>query len=887
MRNPDSVRLPLAAVIAARDCAYTSAGRRASLSEFERPGLSEDPEVFGAWLRARREAARLSQQELAERCGLSVRAVRNLERGRTQWPYLDTLSRLADVLELRDKARADFIAAADRQHRRTMAGVAAYENTRGRAGRVVPRLLPAAVPAFAGRQAELAVLSRMLDQPGGTAVITAIGGTAGVGKTSLAVHWAHQVAAEFPDGQLFVNLRGFDPSGTPVMPADAVLVLLDALEVTPDRLPGTVEAQLGLYRSLLAGKRMLIVFDNARDEAQVRPLLPGALTCRVVITSRNQLAGLAAAESARSLMLDVLTDEEAIQLLGQRVGADRVAADPDAARLLIIACARLPLALSIVAARAAMRPDLPLSQVADDLSIRPDLDAYATGTDPAADIRAVLSWSYRQLDAEAARTFRLAGLHPGRDLDRYAIAALTGMTLPQADRVLGTLAGGCLIQPAARDRYRMHDLLHRYARELTGTQDSERDRREALTRLLDYYLGSAADAMDTAFPAERHRRPRIAAPAVPIPVMPDKSTALNWLNTERAALIAAAGYAAANGWYSHATRLSATLNWYLDSGGYTAEAITVCGSAAHAAGLSGDHVAEAGALIYLGSAHLRQGRFQPAADHYQQAIAIFSQLGDRRGEARAVTGLGLVEMQQGQLQEAAVHMERGIAGFREIGDRANEANTLTNLGIAEHRQGRFHPAMGHVQQALVLCREIGDAGTEAFSLTVIGTIHRRQGNCRQAASFLQQALALARQTGERPAEADILCELGLAQLRQGQHQQAVHTLQQSLDLATESGNLCQQAQALSHLGEANLCAGRTADACARYAAALDVASGIGAKREQASAHHGLGQAYHEYGDTQQARRHWQEALTLYTELGAPEADQVLERLALGTASAER
>jgi tetratricopeptide (TPR) repeat protein/transcriptional regulator with XRE-family HTH domain len=846
--------------------------------------LSEDPEVFGARLRARREAARLSQQELAERCGLSVRAVRNLERGRTRWPYRDTLNRLADVLELQDKARADFIAAADRQHRPAMASgatAAAHEDTRGAGTRVIPRLLPAAVPAFAGRQPELAVLSRMLDQPGGTAVITAIGGTAGVGKTALAVHWAHQVAAEFPDGQLFVNLRGFDPSGTPLMPAEAVLVLLEALEVTADRLPGTVEAQLGLYRSLLAGKRMLIVLDNARDEAQVRPLLPGALTCRVVITSRNQLAGLAAVESARSLLLDVLTDEEATQLLRQRIGTDRVAAEPDAARQLIMACARLPLALSIVAARAAMRPDLPLSQVADDLSTRLDLDAYATGTDPAADIRAVLSWSYRQLDTEAARTFRLAGLHPGRDLDRYAIAAHAGTTLTQADRVLGTLASGCLIQPVARDRYRMHDLLHRYAGELAGTQDSERARREALTRLLDYYLRSAADAMDAAFPAERHRRPRVVAPAVPIPVMPDKSAALNWLNTERAALVAAAVYAAANGWYSHATGLSATLNWYLDSGGYTAEAIIVCGSASHAAGLSGDHVAEAGALIYLGSAHLRQGRFQPAAGHYQQAIAIFSQLGDRRGEARAVTGLGLVKMQQGQLQEATVHMERGIVGFRETGDRANEANTLTNLGIAEHRQGRFDQAMGHVQRALALCREIGDAGTEAFALTVIGTIHLRQGNYRQAAHFLQQALAMARQTGERPAEADILGELGLAQLRQGQHQQAVHILQQALDLSRESHNLCQQAQVLSHLGEAYLCAGRIAGARARYAAALDVASGIGAKREQASAHHGLGQAYHESGDTQQARRHWQEALTLYTELGAPEADQVLERLASG------
>src|SRR6202034_3390381 len=234
------------------------------------------------YLRARRETAGLSQEELAERSGLSPHTISNLERNLTRWPYRDTLQRLADGLGLRDEARAAFTAAAGlRRRRAAIVPVSAKSESAG--GRVVPRQLPAPVPGFAGRQHELKLLSELLGRPGGTAVIAAVGGTAGVGKTALAVQWAHQVAAEFPDGQLFVNLRGFDPSGTPVMPAEAVLVLLEALEVTPDRLPG---------------KRMLIVLDNARDEAQVRPLLPGALTCRVVITSRNQLAGLAAVESA-------------------------------------------------------------------------------------------------------------------------------------------------------------------------------------------------------------------------------------------------------------------------------------------------------------------------------------------------------------------------------------------------------------------------------------------------------------------------------------------------------------------------------------------------------------------------------------------------------------
>jgi tetratricopeptide (TPR) repeat protein len=821
----------------------------------------------------------LSQEELAERCGLSPHTISNLERNRTRWPYRDTLQRLADGLGLRDDARAAFTAGAGLRHGRPAGPFPAASASAG--GRVVPRQLPAPVPGFAGRQHELKLLSDLLSRPGGTAVIAAVGGTAGVGKTALAVQWAHQVAAEFPDGQLFVNLRGFDPARTPVTHADAVLMLLEALDVPPDRLPVTVDAQLGLYRSLLAGKRMLLVLDNAYDEAQVRPLLPGSLTCRVVVTSRNQLAGLAAIEAAHPLLLDVLRDTEACELLEQRLGADRVFADPGAAEQVIRACASLPLALSIVAARAAIRPDLSLSHVAAALGTRPDLDAYAAGADPAADIRTVLSWSYQQLDAEAARAFRLAGLHPGQDLDRYAVAALTGMSLSRADRVLAALARGCLIQVAARDRFRMHDLLRLYARELAGTRDSKRDRREALTSLVDYYLRTAAEAVDTVEPAGHYHRSQIALPAGRVPAMPDKNAALTWLNTERPTLTAVAVYAADNGWPSHVTRLSAILYVYLGAGGYIAEALSVHGSAARAARLSGDHIAEASALTKLGSTYFRQGNYQSAAGHYEQAVAIYSQSPDRRGEARVVNELGLVNLQRGQLREATIYIERAIALFRELGDRANEANSLANIGIAEHRQGRYDRAMEHAQQALTVCREIGDVGTQAFVLTIIGTIHTRRGSCRRAAVVLQQALSLARQVGDRAAETDILCELGLSELRQGLSQQAAQTLQQALELAIDSGSLNHQVQALNNLGEAHLCEARTADARARYAAALELASRSGARREQARAHYGLGRSYHECGDTPNARRHWREALTLFTELGAPEADLIRTQLAAG------
>lgn len=347
---------------------------------------------FGALLRARRLSAGLSQEGLAERSGLSVRAIRELERGRTRRPYPDSVHRLAEALGLDGAARARFVTAAGRRLAPDASGVKGglADGAAGQceAGAVVPRQLPAAVAAFVGRRDQLSALTQALRQPGGTAVITAIGGTAGVGKTALAVQWAHQFAARFPDGQLFVNLRGFDPSGTPVAPGDAVRVLLEALQVPADRLPRTVEAQLGLYRSLLAGKRMLVVLDNARDVAQVRPLLPGSPSCRVIVTSRNLLAGLAAIEAAQPLLLDVLSGAEARELLQRRLGAPRLIADPGAAAQIIESCARLPLALSVIAARAAIRPDLPLPQIASDIASGQGLDAFTGDGDPAADVRA-------------------------------------------------------------------------------------------------------------------------------------------------------------------------------------------------------------------------------------------------------------------------------------------------------------------------------------------------------------------------------------------------------------------------------------------------------------------------------------------------------------------
>jgi transcriptional regulator with XRE-family HTH domain len=466
---------------------------------------------FGARLRACRRSSGLSQEELAERSGLSIRAISKLECGQTRWPYPDSVHRLADALSLAAADRTRLIAAAERRLGDDTGPVQSRVGDVGGRG-YVPRLLPATIPALVGRAGELKALSRMLNEPGGAALVTAITGTAGVGKTALAVHWAHQVAEEFPDGQLFVNLDGFGPSGTPLTAADAVQVFLNALQVPVDRLPGTVEARLGLYRSLLAGKKMLIVLDNARDAAQVRPLLPGSPTCRVIVTSRDQLTGLAAVQAARPLTLNALPSSEARQLLVQRLGSVRLAADPYATDQIVGSCAGLPLALCIIAARAELRPDLPLARIATDLAAQPSLDAFTNAADPVADLRAAFSWSYRQLDSDAARTFRLAGLYPGADLEPYAVAVLTGATPEMAGRTLDALARASLIQAAVRGRYSMNSLLRAYARE-RAVQCGEGEGHTDLGTLFEHHLRTADTAMDSLSLAETTRRPGIPAPA--------------------------------------------------------------------------------------------------------------------------------------------------------------------------------------------------------------------------------------------------------------------------------------------------------------------------------------------------------------------------------------
>ena len=674
----------------------------------------------------------------------------------------------------------------------------------GEPQRAVPRELPPAVPGFTGRSAELAALTRLVDEAGdqvpGAVVISAIGGTAGVGKTALAVHWAHQVAGRFQDGQLYVNLRGYDP-GEPVPATDALAAFLRSLGVPGQDIPPEEGERAARYRSLLAGKQVLIVLDNAGSADQVRPLLPGTPACTVVVTSRDALAGLVAGDGAARLDLDLLPPAEAVALLRTLIGA-RADAEPDAATKLADQCCRLPLALRVAAELAASRPATSLAALTSELAdLRTRLDLLGVGEDPRTQVRAVFSWSCRHLHADAARAFRLAGLHPGPDLEPYAAAALTGTTVPQTRQALEVLARAHLIFPAAPGRYGMHDLLRAYARELAATLDAQEDQHAALTRLFDHYLHTAASAMDTLLPAERHRRPRIPRPGTPVPPLPDPAAARQWLDGERPALVAAAGHTAAHGWPGHATRLAATLARYLLSSGYFPEAVTVFGHALSAARGTGDRAAEATTLGLIGNVGLEQGRFQQAGDHYRQALPLCRAAGDRTGEARVLANLGLAEVELGRYAHAARHQQEAVAIFRDIGDRFGEARALASLGFTRQRQGRYQEAAGYYQQGLGLSRETGDRLGEASALDSLGAVDLRLGRYQHAAGYLQQAMAMFHEMGHTRGEAESLVRLGEVYLGLGRYEHAAGNFEQGLAMSRETGHRVLEAEALNSLGD--------------------------------------------------------------------------------------
>ena len=659
----------------------------------------------------------------------------------------------------------------------------------GGAFAVVPRQLPRAPTGFLGRAAELAALTAELDQAGprapGTVVISAIGGTAGVGKTALAVHWAHQVADRFPGGQLYVNLRGFDPSGTPVTPGEAIRGFLDALDVPADRIPRDLPAQAGLYRSVAADRKMLIVLDNARDEQQVRPLLPASPGCLVVVTSRGQLTGLAAAEDARMLSLDLLGVAEARQMLSARLGADRAAAEPDAVAQIARLCACLPLALAVAAARAAARPGLPLSALAGELrDAAGRLDALDTG-DPTASVRAVFSWSTQQLGPAAAQLFRLLGIHPGPDISAPAAASLAGVGEPEARRLLAELIRAHLITEHVPGRFALHDLLRAYAAEQAQHTDGRPEHDAAIGRLLDHYVHSAHTAAGLINPA---RDPVIVAPprtGVEPEHLDNYQQALVWMQAEHQILLAAIALADSTGSDAHAWQIPWTMSDFLQRRGRRLEWAATQRTALAAATRLGDIAAQALSGRLLAMACTELSDHDRARDHYASSLTLYQRLGDRLGQAKIHQNLAVLAEGQDRYADGLRHAEQALRLHRDMGDPGSEAAALNSVGWYHGLLGEYQQARAFCREALVMNAEVGHRRGEGYAWDSLGYAERHLDNLAEAAACYQRALSTFREIGDLPAEATSLTHLGDMYHAAGDPQQARDAWQQALDILDE------------------------------------------------------------------------------------------------------
>jgi DNA-binding SARP family transcriptional activator/tetratricopeptide (TPR) repeat protein len=656
-----------------------------------------------------------------------------------------------------------------------------------------PAQLPTAPSGFTARTAEIRQLDALLDEAGhsGHPVITTIAGTAGVGKTSLAVYWAHRVADRFPDGQLYVNLRGFDPGGQVMDPAEAVRGFLDAFGVPADRVPAGVEAQTGLYRSLLAGKRVLVVLDNAATAEQVRPLLPGAAGCMAVVTSREQLTALVTTEGAQPLALDVLTVAEARQLLVARLGSARVAAEPQAVEVLIRLCARLPLALAIVAARAVTRPGFPLTALAGELSgdqIRPDartrLDAL-DGGDAYTQIRAVFSWSYQRLSPAAARLFRLLGRHVGPDISVPAAASLAAVPATGVRPLLAELNRAHLLDEHGPGRHTFHDLLRAYATELAADTADGDEQRAARQRVLDHYLHTAYAASLLLNP---HRQPITIDPPQP-GVRPeplaDHAQALAWFSAERAVLVAAVRWAGETEFPAYAWQLAWTCTTFFERRGHWQELAMTQRAALTAARNGSDRVGQANAHYGLARAYFRLGRHEEAVTNFRSALDIFGELGDRTRQARTHLGIAGIRDLQGHARDALTQAEQALDIARAGTNKPLQANALNAVGWYHARLGDGRQALAYCQQALVLQQELGDYNGQATTWDSLGYAHHHLGEYARAVACYEHAVALYRDLGDRYYEADTLIHLGDSQHALGDVAAAQASWQDSVAILDE------------------------------------------------------------------------------------------------------
>ncbi len=804
---------------------------------------SEAP-LLGVLLRRWRERALLTQGQLAERAGLNVRTVRRLEAGEPLRPRSASVRSLAEALAL-DPAELETL---------TRAVTGAPETPPQH--RVRPRQLPADVGGFVGRAAELAALTDVRD-----AEVTAIDGMAGVGKTALAVRAAHHLAPRYPDGDLFVDLHGHAPTVAAADPADLLARLLSVLGVDGESIPVHVDDRAALYRSVLADRRMLIVLDNAADETQVQPLLPGAGGSRVLITSRRRLVALT---GARTVSVDVLPEPEAIALFAASAGRERVAgAAPGVLAELARCCGRLPLAVRLAAARLRAHPAWTVEYLLRRLQEGQPLGELYGGEHS---VTAALDLSYRDLPPPLARAYRLLSLHPGVHLTPDAAAAALGTSA--ASPALEQLLEVHLLQEPALGRYTFHDLIRAHAVAAAEAEEPEAERRGVLTRLLDHYCENASAVLDHLYPYEADTRPRLTRRRTEAPADPG-----GWLETELPNLLPLARFASETGYREHAGHLAGTLHRCLRTRGRYAEAESLHRKALSAARAADDRAGELEALIGLAELDSLQGNHDQAIGKAACALEIARDVGHEAGELRALISLGFAHLEQMDLKEAADHYRRALDTARAAGHRTGELDALIGSGHVDRVLGDDDSAIANLTEALRIARAIGHRTSESRALIGLGYVQLKRAELAPAAGRFERALELARATGYRVGELSSLAALGDLHHLQGRHDAARRCFEEIAGLSRRIGNRNWEFEAIHSLGRLDHDASRPEQALDRHEQALHLAEELHQPGDQARAHDGLAHAHDALGRRGQARDHWARALALLTALGITETDE--------------
>jgi tetratricopeptide (TPR) repeat protein len=769
------------------------------------------------------------------------------------------------VAAARGRRAADDVVAA---RQGTALGAFAAAATRG---------LPRDVVSFTGRQAELDQLTQALDSlaaGGGVVGICAIGGMAGIGKTTFAVHAAHRLAGSFPDGQFYLPLHAHTPGQRPVGPADALSSLLLTAGVPAARIPPGLEARAALWRDHVAGRKVLLLLDDAASHEQVRPLLPGTGRSLVLLTSRRRLTAL---NDAAVISLDTLAPQEAAALLTRLSGRPGFQPGDAAVAEITRLCGYLPLAIGLIASQLRHHPAQNAESVAASLAEATDRMELMRAENLS--VAAAFDLSYTDLTDGQQRLFRRLGLIPGPSFDAYAVAALDGASPSKARLQLDELYDQHLITEPAPGRYELHDLLREHARIMAAGTGAAADSEAATGRLLDYYMHTAL-AADQFF-AVRPSALRRLRPGNPPAQAPDLSTlerAAAWLEAERANLHAAADHAAAHGGPRHAVAIPAAMSGFLAARGHWDQSAALHQSAIDAARQAGDRLGEADALRELGAMQRETGDYPSATATLARALAFYRDIGDQPGEADARNELGYLHTLTGDYPAATASYQQALLLVRGLGDRRSEAWTLNGMGLLQHLTGDYAGASASQQQSLALFRDLDDVLGQARALNDLAVVQQETGEYQAAAASQQQALALFRDLGHVLGQAHALNDLGLVQQDTGDYQAAAASHQQALALFRDLRNLLGQAEALNRLGELSLRTSASAQARDQHTQALAIARDISAVPEEARALEGIGNSHLAEGNPGQAAEHLRLALSIYERIGAPAAERVQETL---------